>query len=795
MDYLLKSTLLSATLYAFYKAFLERETFFQSNRLFFVIGIFIALFLPLLLIPIEVVVETQDNLATPDFIPLLNEVDHTKIGGVVLLEDTIDWMTILLQIYVIGVGIFTLKFLSEVVALAHLIYTNPRKRKDNYIQVETRTAIAPFSFFIWIVFTKNQFTTTELRHIINHEKVHVKQGHSFDMLFIQLLTIIQWFNPFVWLLKKELQQNLEFIADKKVKETIIEESSLKDYQYLLLKTGIGKDPFATTNNFFNSHLKKRIIMLQKSKTNRFNQIKYVLVLPLLALFMYSFSTKEVLVVKNTNNVYEKTSKQNQENKPIQFVRPLDYSKLTRMASGYGMRMHPVLKIKKMYLGTDFKAPKGTAVYAAAKGVVIAAETAKTLGKIVRIKHAQGYQTNYYHLSELLVKKGDSIQVGSLIAKVGSTGESSAPHLHFEVLKNGEHINPLTVLPKTSETEYKRDDSLRKTENKQVREEKAHNKIISKDTSQKELDKIEEYYQKLGIELIFAHTKRNQKGEIISLSIQAKTEYAKANFNASFSHPIDPITIEYKDGFVNFYSKTTQTKKSASQEAKSSQFQYKTLAISNINTLNKDSTRPVGIVELDSLAGKKTMYIITEQTNEGNQTQSVHIQTSSINDNFEISNLTDEVTIMVNDETGETSFTINGKTYSEESIKKLKEIGTAGLEMIRYNNLEDQKSIQKKREKILTKRQERTSKINEKRLRVQEKRLKANEKRLKKQEKLLRKREEALRKRLERQNPKEKETGYMQYQGKDYYYAGDTFYNKFGEVVSKKLAIKLRKLKV
>src|SRR5690606_37026592 len=121
--------------------------------------------------------------------------------------------------------------------------------------------------------------------IITHEKTHANQYHSIDILLTQLSCIVLWFNPFIWFYNKDLKQNLEFIADK---TTLKQNHCKKSYQYTLLKTSIPSHQMALSNNFYNSLIKKRIVMLHKSKSKKINQLKYALVIPVVALFLMGF---------------------------------------------------------------------------------------------------------------------------------------------------------------------------------------------------------------------------------------------------------------------------------------------------------------------------------------------------------------------------------------------------------------------------------------------------------------------------------------------------------------------------
>ncbi|MEE9362743.1 MAG: M23 family metallopeptidase [Cellulophaga sp.] len=128
---------------------------------------------------------------------------------------------------------------------------------------------------------------------------------------------------------------------------------------------------------------------------------------------------------------------------IPAIQPISNDNLRRMASGYGWRSDPFTKARKMHRGMDFSAPKGTLIYATGDGKVTRADNNSSgFGKHIRIDHGYGYITLYAHLSKYNVKKGQKVKRGDLIGFVGSTGRSQAPHLHYEVLKDKERINPI-----------------------------------------------------------------------------------------------------------------------------------------------------------------------------------------------------------------------------------------------------------------------------------------------------------------------------------------------------------------
>jgi murein DD-endopeptidase MepM/ murein hydrolase activator NlpD len=118
----------------------------------------------------------------------------------------------------------------------------------------------------------------------------------------------------------------------------------------------------------------------------------------------------------------------------------------RLSSGFGMRRHPILGYSRMHRGTDFAAPTGTPILAAGEGVVVRAGPNGSYGNYVRIRHGDGYETSYAHMSRFArgLRAGTRVRQGQIIGYVGSTGRSTGPHLHYEVMRRGAQVNPMTL---------------------------------------------------------------------------------------------------------------------------------------------------------------------------------------------------------------------------------------------------------------------------------------------------------------------------------------------------------------
>lgn len=155
-------------------------------------------------------------------------------------------------------------------------------------------------------------------------------------------------------------------------------------------------------------------------------------------------SKELYILtKSFDEIAKLASKKKEMLAAIPAIQPISNKDLKRIASGFGYRIHPIYKTIKFHEGIDFSAPRGTEVYATGDGVIETREYSHTgYGNKIVIDHGYGYKTLYAHLERFHVKKGQKVKRGELIGYVGSTGLSTAPHLHYEVIKSGKKVNPI-----------------------------------------------------------------------------------------------------------------------------------------------------------------------------------------------------------------------------------------------------------------------------------------------------------------------------------------------------------------
>lgn len=146
--------------------------------------------------------------------------------------------------------------------------------------------------------------------------------------------------------------------------------------------------------------------------------------------------------KSFEEIYSLAKTQDQMLQSIPAIQPVANIDLKRLASGFGMRIHPIYKIVKMHTGLDFTADPGTEIYATGDGVIEAVDSKLSgYGHHVVIQHGFGFETLYAHMSRVAVRPGEKVKRGQVIGYVGNTGASTGPHLHYEVIKNGEKVDP------------------------------------------------------------------------------------------------------------------------------------------------------------------------------------------------------------------------------------------------------------------------------------------------------------------------------------------------------------------
>ncbi len=309
VTYILKSSALLAVFYLAYQFLVQKETFFNTNRWFLLSGLFASLLLPLVTIKKIVYVETPkvviDHLANYTS-------PKNYISKDISAVEAFDWMQFVWVGYIIVAIILIVKIIISIVSLYQMLRKQQIIVKENFKLVDLNKNIAPFSFFEYIVFNSTLYNKNELNSILLHEEIHCKEKHTIDVLLARVFCILFWFNPFIWLYKKAIIQNLEYIADKKAMSQIEDK---KEYQRALLKVVTHQNSISITNQFYQSLIKKRIVMLNKNQSHKRNSLKYALIIPALIGFVVLFQIETIAQEKKT---IHNTVSETQEGKAVTF---------------------------------------------------------------------------------------------------------------------------------------------------------------------------------------------------------------------------------------------------------------------------------------------------------------------------------------------------------------------------------------------------------------------------------------------------------------------------------------------
>src|SRR5690554_6843788 len=291
--YLLKANGLLIFFWLFYRLFLHRETFYVSIRWYFLGAILFSLTAPFYTFTKTVVVAQSAPLNEIMFTDnTLDDVFYETAAP--LFWETINWQNVLLYTLA-AISIFKLLcVLYTVIKLAAHIRKLPVLNQSNIkISNESKTI---YSFYRWIVVPENATDRTDYQMILNHEKVHLNQKHTFDLIFIELVTAVFWFNPLIKKLQKDLNTNLEFIVD----EQMVQKYERILYQKSLLSIQ-NHQTLAFTNPFSTHDLKQRILQINTPKSKNMNKLKFFIATPILVTFFALFQIETVAQI-NTEKV-------------------------------------------------------------------------------------------------------------------------------------------------------------------------------------------------------------------------------------------------------------------------------------------------------------------------------------------------------------------------------------------------------------------------------------------------------------------------------------------------------------
>ncbi len=296
---LIKASLSIALFYSVYWFFLRKETFFKLNRLYLVFTLLVSLVLPVFPVNYEVIVQPG---VQAGFISAIGKRGQVVSGLKTEAISVVGWREVLFAIYLTGAFLFLLRLIIQSLVIARLITKCRIKKIDGLKIVENEKYGLPFSFFKLIFINPKFHKEADLNDIMSHERVHLEQDHWIDLLIIELLTVIFWFNPFIWLFEYSIKQNHEYLADQ---GALTRGSDLSRYQALLINQLMGMQIIGVTSNLNFALNTNRLKMMTKMQSKKIHSIKLLLALPVVFLLMTAFAEpvyKTAQANEETNNL-------------------------------------------------------------------------------------------------------------------------------------------------------------------------------------------------------------------------------------------------------------------------------------------------------------------------------------------------------------------------------------------------------------------------------------------------------------------------------------------------------------
>lgn len=287
--YIGKVAVLLAVFYLFYRCLLAKEAWHRFNRVMLWLNVMLAFALPFCVITTEKVVHVKEMLQA---VQVNDGMVMAEEGMVAATENPIDGMTILFCIYVVGVCVALVWILISIARVKRIISCGKKMQLegDNITLVLTEKQTEPFSWMHFVVMTRKDYETGN-RAILLHEQAHVRMFHSVDVLLINLVCALQWFNPAAWLMRKNLKEIHEYEADAATLQSGI---SLKSYQDLLIKKAVGTSGHSIANSLNHSSLKNRLTMMYLKKSCMKSALKALYALPIVGISMAA--TAKTIVV-------------------------------------------------------------------------------------------------------------------------------------------------------------------------------------------------------------------------------------------------------------------------------------------------------------------------------------------------------------------------------------------------------------------------------------------------------------------------------------------------------------------
>ena len=474
IGFIVESLICSGLFLVLYRWMLAKKVSFRLCRAYIVVSMLLSVIIPLMEVPIY----PSENAAAfnewtlfsfDDFGMAAEDVEEgaaqsqsadseTALTAEVAAAKTFRAtnLKLILTILYSLIGLISLALLAHnIIKIYMLRGRSVLTYEKDYTLAEHEDIKTPFSF-IKTIFLGFNYEPQERRQILTHEASHVRHRHSYERLFLSVLRSVFWFNPFFWMAEKDLEEVQEWEADKDVLD---EGWNLKTYRTTIFKQLFGYNPDITCG-LNHSLTKQRFIMMTQSHRGKGAWLRLAATLPVIAATFFAFGcgTKQAEIMDEVSSDLTNGT----EATYIDMCPPCDATVSNEFKAGGVGRSHT---------GIDYVLNEGDPVYAAADGEVSAITRDDSNGLMLTLKHADGYETRYAHLSnvyiyteisfegpdvkvdkvgaistdadhsDLTVTGGGKVYKGQLVGFAGSTGRATGSHLHFEVRHNGNPTDP------------------------------------------------------------------------------------------------------------------------------------------------------------------------------------------------------------------------------------------------------------------------------------------------------------------------------------------------------------------
>ncbi|MEM7109761.1 MAG: M56 family metallopeptidase [Bacteroidota bacterium] len=308
LSYLLDSGACLIVFFLFYKVFLERENLHYFKRGYLLLAVVISFIIPIITfttfkeVNAPIVSSTTGEFNT--FIP--------STEGAVTHDYGLDYLPILLWgIYGLGVIIFSLRFLINLIKIVNRIRVSDKVLKRRIVDVLVAKSVIPHTFLNYVFYSNKEYQSRKIADEIKwHEEIHARQLHSLDVLFAELIQIVFWFNPIIYFFKTSIKLNHEFLADQGVLQ---KGARTAKYQDLILTLSTRDHANSLVNTFNYSHLKQRFMIMKTQTTKRKAAFIGALLIPVVVLTLFSFSKREVILLHQESNTKEQVVKPEPQN--------------------------------------------------------------------------------------------------------------------------------------------------------------------------------------------------------------------------------------------------------------------------------------------------------------------------------------------------------------------------------------------------------------------------------------------------------------------------------------------------